>query len=135
MDEYTIKLNEEQLRIIQMALNATFRFKMGDFSDMLNQLTDIKGNFFKGNDVIFDIKVEKQIEGILKPLMGLKHNETIGIGILSSIDQMVVMHDCIRYELCMENVGGLNYMCPKPIDFLGDNGMIEVKKEWEVKDE
>jgi len=131
MKKYTIHLNEEQLRVIQMALNATFRFRMGQFGDMLNELTDINGDIFKGNDVIFDDKVEKEIEGILKPLMGLEHNETIGIGKLSSIDQMVVMYDSIRYTLCINDVNKLNYWCREPIDFLGESGMIEVKKVGE----
>jgi hypothetical protein len=127
MKKYTIHLNKNQLRVIQMALNATFRFKMGQFGDMLNELTDINGEIFKGNDFIFNNKVEKEIEGILKPLMGLEHNETMGVGRFSSIDQMVAMHDCIRYELHINDADRLNCWCPKPIDFSGGIGMIKVE--------
>lgn len=96
MKEYTITMTREQLKLILEVVEAMARAKIGQFSQLIENLTDKNGNS------LYDWDLIKQIEKILKPAMGLESNQSWGVGKFKEADELIDIYEVIRYHLAWE---------------------------------
>ena len=93
MNMYTLTLTEQQLRMIEGALESVARMSLGQPEMCLQYAKDTEGV------PLYDYSLTKQIEEIIKPKMGLLPNASWGVGAFPETDAMIDIRDVIRHRL------------------------------------
>lgn len=93
MKKFQIKVNEEQLREIIHALEVVARLNIGQLDMALDCCLDENGN---SHIVPYDTC--KQIESMVKPLMGLSHSSSYGVGKFEKTDMIWDMYEVFRHH-------------------------------------
>ncbi len=98
MNKYHIELTENQLRALDAACEVCARFKIGQPGiavDML-ALTDGDGSSIGGYEL------ERQLDALIKPRMGLDMNASFGVGTFDDADVLFDLHEVFRHRLAWD---------------------------------
>lgn len=95
MNRYRLEVTEAQFRAIELACEVCARIKIGQPGMAVSMLgvTDGKG------ENIMDYGMKRDIDIIIKPMMGLAMNASFGVGKFVAADNLFDLHEAIRYRL------------------------------------
>jgi hypothetical protein len=96
-DKYTITVTRKQLGDIRRALEACFRMGIGQPGNALEYCLDKDGKQCCDNWATV-----QDVEGILKPLMGLSRQQSWGVGRFDSLDCLCDMYKVIEHFMSWE---------------------------------
>lgn len=91
--KFTLTLNLQQLHWVNTAIEVLARCRIGQFSDLMIYLP------LKDDAGVVEYEVARQIEAIVKPLMGLTPNQSWGVGHDKDTDLLFDLHQVIRHHL------------------------------------
>lgn len=98
MNNYYIELTEKQLRALNLACEVCARIKIGQVGQALNMLALTNSD----SKIIGGVEFQRQIDAIVKPLMGLTRDASFGVGKFPDADLLFDLHEVFRHRLAWD---------------------------------